>query len=393
METIDHRPLLASGKRRFNRRALLRATIGVALGVTTASLVAACTPPAAPAPTAALAKPTAAPAAQPTAAVASKPAATAAPTVGKARDLTFLLDITPYGKHALFYAGVEHGEFAKHGFNVKFEAAKGSGDSAAKIGAKTADLGFADTGSSILAIGQGAKIKEIFMVHYKNLMSIIALKKSGINAPKDLEGKIIAATSGDAPRVLLPVLAKINNFDASKVNLLTVDQPAKAATILAGRSQGAMDFYTAWPAYVSAAKQLNEEMAALLYADHGLDIYNNGVIAHEDVLKNDASMVKEFLQALGEAMVWTVENPDDATRISLKYNPALEFETARAQLQVAIDFLMVPEVKQHGIGPMEQAKMQKTLDVMSENFQLGRKIELEEVWSNDFAPKGLIPKA
>lgn len=390
---------------RLDRRSFLRASALTLVG-TSAGLLAACAPqptaplpPAAatsaPAATAAPAATTApaAPVATTTSAGAAAPTtAAAAPAQGKTRDLVFLLDIAPYGKHALFFAGLDHGDFAKAGFNVRFEAAQGSADAAQKIGAKAADLGFADTGSSILARAQGAAIKETFMVHYKNLMAIIALKSKGLNVPKDLEGKTIAATGGDAPRALLPGWAKINNFDASKVNLLTVEQPAKPATLVAGQADGAMDFYTAWPAYVSAAKQKNEEMSSILYADYGLDIYNNGVIAHEDTLKSDPTMVKTFLDALGRAMVWTVENPDDATTIFLKYNPALTKETARAQLQVAIDFLMVDEVKQHGIGPMSADKMQKTVGAISDNYKLNRPVTADEIYTNDFAPTGLIPK-
>ncbi len=308
------------------------------------------------------------------------------------RDVMLLLDVKPYGKHALYYAGMDHGDYKKAGFNVRFEGAQGSLDAATKVGAKVADFGLADTSALIVARSDGAMIKELFMTHYKSLVTVISFKKAGIKEPKDLVGKTIAGTVGDTGRVLAPALAKINNFDASKITYLTIEHPQKPATLAADKADAAFDYYTSMPSYEAAGKQVNQEPTALLYADWGLDIYNNGIIAHDDTLKSDPQMVKDFLGALGNGIVWAVENPDAATDIMLKYNPALSKDVAREQLQIHIDFMMVPEVKQHGIGPMETEKMQKTLDITQANFDLKRKVSLDEIWSNNYTPKGLLPK-
>ncbi|MBI4492145.1 MAG: ABC transporter substrate-binding protein [Chloroflexi bacterium] len=373
--------------RRLNRRTFLRVAVGAGLGVTSASLLAACAPAAAPSP-AAPAKP------EP----GTKPAATTAPAQQapaqkQLRELQFLLDVTPYGKHALYYAPQEHGEFRKAGINMKFASAQGSADTARKIGARAADFGLADTGALIIARAEGAMIKQTFMTHYRNLMSIMSLKKYGIAKPKDLEGKTIAAVAGDAGRNLLPAFAKINNFDQNKMNIITTDFPSKLPAVLAGRAQGSYEFYTSWPTYVRGARKQNEEATVLLYAEWGLDMYNNGIVVHEDLLKNETSMVKEVLQALGEGIVWAAQNPDEANTMTLKYNPALDKETSREELQIALDFLLVDEVKKNGVGTMSKDKMQQTLDLVQDNFELKRKVALDEIWTAEFAPKGLVPRA
>lgn len=309
------------------------------------------------------------------------------------RDVTFLLDVTPYGKHAFYYAGQDHGEFGRAGFNVKFASAQGSGDCVRKVAAKAADFGLADTGATILARAEGAAAKITFMTHYKNLMSVLSPKKNGIAKPADLEGKTIATTAGDASLVMLPAFAKINNFDAGKVQTLVTDFPSKLPAVQAGRAQGSFDYYTSWPTWEAAGRRQNEEMTALLYADYGLDMYNNGIVVTDDALRGDPSMVKEFLQALAEAIAWCVQDPDAANAITLKYNPALDRDIARRELQVAIDFLMVDEVRRNGIGTMSEDKMRTTYQLVITNYtDMKREVSFDEFWTTEFAPRGVLPK-
>ena len=133
-------------------------------------------------------------------------------------------------------------------------------------------------------------------------------------------------------------------------------------------------------------------MNAILYADYGMDIYNNGIIVHEDTMQGNPDMVRGFLNGVVKGIIYAVEHPDEATDITLKYNPGLSKETARAQLQIAIDDVMVDEVRRNGVGPMSQDKMQFTLDTISGAYPLERVVTLDEIYTNDFVPKGQLPK-
>ena len=163
--------------------------------------------------------------------------------------------------------------------------------------------------------------------------------------------------------------------------------------VQAGRANGSFDYYTSWPTWEAAGKKQNEEMTALLYADYGIDLYNNGVVIHDDTLRNDPSMVKEFLQAFAEAIAWCVQDPDAANAITLKYNPALDRDIARRELQVAIDFLMVDEVRRNGIGTMSEDKMRQTYQLVTANYELKRPVEFAEFWTTEFGPRGVLPKS
>jgi NitT/TauT family transport system substrate-binding protein len=312
---------------------------------------------------------------------------------GSLRKATLLLDVTPYGKHAFFYVPLEKGWYREAGLDITIESAKGSADNAAKVGAKAVEFGFADTSAVIAARAGGAMIRVTCMVHYKNLMAVMSFRHRGnITQLKDLEGKTVAALPGEAGRVVLPALGKINHFDPEKINFVTVEQTGKPAMLAAGQAQAVLDFYAGFPSYVAAARQVNDEAIALLYADYGLDVYNNGIVVHDDLLRAEPDLVRRFHEAFVRGMVWTVENPDAANDIMLQYAPQLRRETARAQLQIAIDHLMVDEVRRNGCGPMRHDKMVFTLDTLSQYQTLPRAVSVDEIYTNDFVPRGQIPK-
>jgi NitT/TauT family transport system substrate-binding protein len=308
-------------------------------------------------------------------------------------NVLMLLDVPPYGKHAPWFVPAAQEYWAEQGLNIDIQGAQGSADSVAKVASKAADIGFADTGTLIVTRGNaGVRVKEVCMYHYKNLQCCLYNKaENPIPEPSALEGKKVAGSAGDASFVLLDALAKINNFDASTVEKTPTPTPNHVSSVVTGAVDGALTYNTFFPALL---ENLQDDAGSWLYADWGIDIYNNGIIVHEDMLAEKPDVVKSFNEGFARGVKWTVENPDDAAEIFIESQPAgeaLSFDIARAQLQIAIDHLLVPEVTDVGIGPMREDKMQQTLDLITEYFDLENPVKLDEVFSNEFVPEGIIP--
>jgi NitT/TauT family transport system substrate-binding protein len=329
-------------------------------------------------------------------------AAGAAATIGnfwvhgtRAQDLrkvSFLLDVNAYGKHALFYPAIDNGYFREAGLDVTFQPGKGSADVSVKIAAGSADAGFADAATTILARSKGAKIKQVMMVHYKNMNNATTLASNAVRKPQDLVGKKMGATAGDAPRVALPALAKINHFDASKVEIITMESPAKPAMLMSKQVDGVFSIAAYAPVMAAAARKQGQEIVQMLFADFGLDIYSNGIVVNDETAAKDPKFVKALVGAFQRSCVFAVEKPAEATAMFMKHNPAANPEIARAQLDVAIQHLMVDEVKQNGIGPMSEKKMAFTVDIVHDFYGMHGTVKTADVYTNAFAPAGLKPK-
>ena len=307
------------------------------------------------------------------------------------RKITFLLDIGAYGKHAMFYPGIDRGFFKEAGFDVSVEAAKGSADNAIKVAAGSADFGFCDTPTSILARGNGANVKQILMVHYKAMNNVVTLASNPVVHPRDMMGKSFGATAGDAPRVALPALAKMNNFDAQKVEIVTIEGSAKPAVLMAKKATGILGLSAFAPVYAAAAEKTGEKIVQMLFSDFGLDLYSNGIIASDALIAKDPGMVRAFNQAMVQSIIYACDNRDEATQMFVKHHPLANPKIARAQLDVAVDHLLVDEVKADGVGPMSQKKMAFTLDIVREFYGLKGNVRVEEIYSNDFVKPNQRP--
>src|SRR3954453_1939616 len=136
---------------------------------------------------------------------------------------SFLLDVLPNPKHALFYPAVAKGYFQNAALDVHIESGKGSADVVQKVASGAFVFGFADASAVVLGRSRGLPVKLVAMVHYKPLMTIITRKEAGVTKPADLIGKKIASTSGDAVRAVFPAVARANHVDSSKVGFVTVD--------------------------------------------------------------------------------------------------------------------------------------------------------------------------
>ena len=64
---------------------------------------------------------------------------------------------------------------------------------------------------------------------------MISLAETGIETPKDLEGKKLAVTAGDPLTQLFPAFAGFNKLDTSKITLVQVDPAGKVVAVLEKR--------------------------------------------------------------------------------------------------------------------------------------------------------------
>jgi NitT/TauT family transport system substrate-binding protein len=307
------------------------------------------------------------------------------------KQVKFLFDVLPNPKHALFYPAVKNGFFEEQGLEVAIESSKGSADVIQNVASGGAEFGFADASAVVLGRNRDLPVTLVAMVHYNTLMSIITRASSAINRPADLVGKKIASTSGDAVRMVMPAFARINGFDADKVNFLTVSQSAKASMLLAGQVDGVCDYLSALPVYRDAAKGVNLDLQTIEYANYGLDIYSNGIIVHDDTLRSKPDLVKSFVRAIAQGLEFAATRRDETVKIFREFQPQYNEATTREGLEIAVDHLLVPEVFSGGIGSMSAVKMDRTIKTTVEAYGLTKEPPSSAVYTNAMLP-GIFPR-
>jgi len=301
----------------------------------------------------------------------------------------FLLDFVPYGKHAFFYAALERGFWKDAGFDVRILKGEGSAATVSALASGAVDFAFADTPVAIIGRSKGANIKLVGVIHEKSLYSIGWLDGAGIKGPRDLEGKRIASSAGDANRVLFPALAQIANVDQSKVNWVTMTPPARAASLIANQADAAVLLATEIPTFSARAKEAGKTWASFLYSDYGLDLYGAGVIVRDEQIAGQPERVKRFVEATFKAAAWSVEHPEDALQTFLKHNPAVNPAEAREHWRIALAHLMTDNTKRFGIGYLDTDKMKRTVDIVEKYFNSS--VQLNDTYTNQFLTPKVVP--
>jgi len=304
--------------------------------------------------------------------------------------ITFLLDFTPYGKHAPFFAALDKGFWKDAGFDVTIVKGEGSATTISSYAAGTVDFAFSDTPTLILARSKGAMVKVAAIIHDKSLYAVGTLEENNIKTPQDLKGKRIGASVGDASRVMFPAFAKLNGIDADSVRWIDMTPPARAASLILGQVDAVVLFLTETPTFSAKAKEAGKHWKDFPYADYGLDLYSHGLLVRDDLIAKQPDRVKRFVESTMKAWAWSIEHPQEALAIFLKYNPAVDPDQAREHFRIAIKHLLTDTAKRDGIGYIDAEKMKRTIDFVSQSFNV-KGVSADDVYTNQFIPK-LFPK-
>lgn len=303
--------------------------------------------------------------------------------------IKFTLDWAVQGVHAPIGVAIDKGYFSNEGLEVSFERGSGSADSISKVAAGAFDMGFGDINSlmEFNVKNPDTPVKAIAIYYNKSPMAVMSLAETGITEPTMLENKRLGIPSGSATRRLMPLFSQVTGFDLAKVDMPAVD-PKLQQTLLLTKKIDAIAPYT-----ISALPNLNKEgyphdkLNIQRFADFGLDLYGNAVIATEAFLTENPKQAKGFLLALTKGLKDTISDPDEAVNTMASYDDLYEIPLERERLQIAIDTLFLsPEVKTNGFGAVEASRFKETIDQVVQGFELGITPEPGQIFDSQFLP-------
>jgi NitT/TauT family transport system substrate-binding protein len=301
--------------------------------------------------------------------------------------VTWYLDWVFYSEHVPFFATKDFGYFKKEGLDVKIERGFGSGDTIKRIAAKAAPLGFADVGSLIIARSRGAKVKEVAMYYAKAPMAIWHLKSKGYKHPKDLAGARLGGPEGDAAWKVFPAFANANGLDPKTVSWTTLGYGAMLPGVLTGKLDAIPIFADEQPNFQAAARKAGKDSGMLRFSEWGVDIYANGIIAHDDTIRNNPGLLKRFVRASIDAWGHCMVYMDKCLKNFLKYSPTSNPKVVGLQYHQTRKLNIDQGVIEHGLGYMDPGKMDRTVDIITKYTPLKVRVKTDDVYTNAFLPQ------
>jgi len=337
-------------------------------------------------------------AATPAAATASRaPAATAAATAAAtpapataapkpADKITFITDFTAFGYVAPFYAGIEQGFFKGENIDLAVVFSQGSGDAAAKVAGGAAQFGLVDTITQVIAIAGGTPIVQVASHWQKHIGGLCTIQgKTTLKGFKDVEGKKIATTAGNAYIAILPFLMKQAGAKADSYQLVTMDAAASTTALLAGQVDATPCGYSTFASRALGVKAQGATLEFFAFANNGLDALGHGVVTTNALVQSNPALVQRFVNAYAKSVVWSALNVDKAVDAYMKTQPQQSREGEKGNYTAPLPFQVDPSAGDGGQFFIPPAKMQKTVELANSAYD--KKVDAKVVFTNDFVNK------
>ncbi|WP_332775409.1 ABC transporter substrate-binding protein [Polaromonas sp.] len=327
--------------------------------------------------------------------------ATAAFGVAHAQNtpIKFQLDWRFEGPAALFLTPVAKGYFKANKLDVTVDAGNGSGGAVQRVASGTYDMGFADLAAvmEFHANNPDAPNKPVavMMVYNNTPASVMALKKSGIKTTANLSGKKLGAPVFDAGRRAFPIFAKANNITG--VQWTTMDPPLRETMLARGDVDAITGFTFTSLLNLEARGVKAEDVMVLPYADHGVKLYGNVVIASPKLIKDNPAAVKAFLQAFAKGAKDVIANPAAAIEDVKARDGIINVPLETRRLQLAIDTVVnSPDARAEGFGQIKGPRLTLMASQVSDAFGTKTRINPDAIWNGSFLPTAadlnILPK-
>jgi NitT/TauT family transport system substrate-binding protein len=300
--------------------------------------------------------------------------------------LIFSLQWIANGNNFGVFAAKEQGFYRDANLEVDVQRGYGSGDTAKRVATGTADMGIADAASVIVGRSNGLKVKQVASLYERSPDAIFFIKGNRINNPKDLEGRTIGATAGEATVNLLPVFGANAGFDIKKMEIINLSPSAKYASLVAKTVDSIVGFVNEEPAIQSAAQKTGLEVGRFVFSDYGINYYSLGVIASDDMIAKRPDLVRRVALATMKGYAWAIKNPQGAADAFVKNYPETSRAIALQQWDAALPLIMTDRTRKNGLGTIENDKMVETINLIAKFQRVDASITAKDIYVAELLP-------
>ncbi len=277
----------------------------------------------------------------------------------------------------------DKGFFKARGIELGYVSGAGGGDAIRNMLTGQATVAFTDPGSFFAALDKGEKLRGIYDIYPQNVFNVVSLKTSNITRPADLKGKKIGVYSlSSGTRQNLLVLLQQAGLTEADVTIVVT-----GLLNFAPLMQGQVDATAATDTGLLVGRQKGLGEVNVIEVREHLNVSSDLFVVTEETYQTKKDVLKRFLAAYRDSMVWMIANPDEAAALAVKRaidgrNLAINREVIRLRNLSSVS----ATTQARGLGAIDMATFQKAADSYKKLGMIQRDIKVADVLAQDLLP-------
>jgi NitT/TauT family transport system substrate-binding protein len=223
------------------------------------------------------------------------------------------------------------------------------------------------------------------MVYNNTPAAAFALKSSGIKSPADFTGKKMGAPVFDAGRKAWAIFAKANKI--GPVTWVSMDPPLRETMAVKGDVDGITGFSFTSLLNLEARGAKPTDVVMFPYAQHGVKLYGNAIIASPKLLKENPEAVKAFLKAFTKGAKEVLAQPALGIAAVKARDGIINVDLESRRLKMAIEQVVAsPDARAEGFGQVNPGRLSLMASQVSDAYGTKTRINPSAVWNGSFLP-------
>ncbi len=290
----------------------------------------------------------------------------------------------PNVQFAVFYVGIEKGFYRAEGLDVSLDYGF-ENDYLKLVGTNQLSFMVGSGDQVVLGRAQGLPVRYIMRWYTRYPVVIFAKKSANITQPADLAGKKIGIPGPfGASYVAFRGILEAAGLKESDVTLESIGF-TQIAAISTDKVDAAVDYSVNGPVALAQAGVETTQIKL----DQYLKIPANGLVTNEATIQKQPALVQKMVQATQKSIQYTLDHPDEAFTITLKFVPEAGGDNSavnRAIFTAVLDDWKTENDAQPGATSADE--WQATAELMQRIGLVNTLVPTEELYTNQFlAPK------
>lgn len=302
-------------------------------------------------------------------------------TAASNTSINIAMGYIPDVQFAPFYVAQAKGYYTEEGLTVTINQ-NDIRDALVQVGQGQLQFANASGDEILLARAQSIPIKMVFQTFQQFPIAIFSKQSAGIAKPADLRGKTIGVPGQfGATFIGLKGVLYAEKIPEQDVRISEIGF-TQAAAVREDKVEAAVGYFNNEPLVL---QNEGTPVNVIRVADY-ISLVSNGIVTSEKMIAEQPETVRKFVRATGRGLQDTLDNPDEAFKLSLQFIPELTAERQPQELNKLKETLSLwrsAASDAGGLGYSDPQAWQTTYRFLRDSELLRRDLNVEEAFTND----------